>query len=39
MEAESGDTITCGEGPNDRVFADPTDSFPAAGTDACERVN
>lgn len=33
------DTITCGAGPADHVFADPTDSFPDAGPDACEVVH
>ena len=33
------DTITCGPGPKDDVFADLTDSFPAAGPDACEIVH
>lgn len=33
------DTITCGAGPKDHVFADPGDVFPATGPDACERVN
>jgi Ca2+-binding RTX toxin-like protein len=33
------DTITCGGGTTDHVFADPTDTFPVAGPDACELVN
>jgi hypothetical protein len=33
------DTITCGAGVRDHVFADQTDVFPVAGPDACERVN
>jgi Ca2+-binding RTX toxin-like protein len=33
------DTITCGAGTKDHVFADLTDSFPAAGPDACEIVH
>jgi Ca2+-binding RTX toxin-like protein len=33
------DTITCGAGSEDHVFADPTDTFPAVGPDACELVN
>jgi Ca2+-binding RTX toxin-like protein len=33
------DTATCGPGPKDRVFADPTDSFPIGGPDACEIVH
>jgi len=33
------DTITCGAGARDAVFADPTDTFPVAGPDACEVVH
>jgi serralysin len=33
------DTIACGAGAADDVFADPTDTFPAAGPDACEIVH
>ena len=33
------DMIACGSGTRDHVFADPTDSFPAAGPDACEVVH
>jgi Ca2+-binding RTX toxin-like protein len=33
------DTATCGPGAKDRVFADPTDSFPIDGPDACEIVH
>jgi Ca2+-binding RTX toxin-like protein len=33
------DTITCGAGTSDDVFADPTDTFPIAGPDACEVVH
>ena len=42
IQAEDGgvvDTITCGAGPTDRLFADPADIFPAAGPDACELVS
>jgi glucose/arabinose dehydrogenase len=35
----SDDTITCGAGSADHVFADLTDIFPVAGPDACEIVN
>ena len=33
------DTVNCGSGTRDHVFADATDSFPAAGPDACEVVH
>ena len=33
------DTITCGAGPADHLFADPADIFPVAGPDACEDVD
>ena len=33
------DMVTCGAGAADHVFADPIDSFPANGPDACEIVN
>jgi Ca2+-binding RTX toxin-like protein len=33
------DTASCGAGPKDRVFADPTDSFPIGGPDACEIIH
>jgi serralysin len=33
------DTITCGAGSSDHVFADPTDVFPSAGPDGCELIN
>ena len=32
------DTATCGAGGKDRIFADPEDTFPVAGPDACEIV-
>jgi Ca2+-binding RTX toxin-like protein len=40
IRAQDGesDEITCGPGPNDRLFADPIDVFPADGPDACETV-
>ncbi len=34
----SDDTITCGAGVKDVVFADLTDIFPTTGPDACEVV-
>ena len=39
QDGGSIDTITCGTGTADRVFADPGDVFPAAGPKACELVN